>query len=56
MICPKCDKEMEIDDIDYNFDGCQDEYWKCNDTCQCMAIVKVRYGKVCKVEYIMEHD
>ena len=53
--CPKCGKEMECVDIDYNFKGNQDEYWECDDICLCTALVKVRYGKVCKVEFI-EHD
>jgi len=53
--CPICGKEMEIDDIDYRFDGCQDEYWKCETCGEASAFVKVRYGKVCKTEY-NEHD
>ncbi len=53
--CPKCGKEMEIDDLDYRFDGCQDEYWKCENCGEFSALVKVRYKKVCKVEFC-EHD
>ena len=49
-ICPDCGGQMEIDDIDYRFKGCQDEYWIC-EKCRATAFVKVRYGKVCKTEF-----
>lgn len=26
-VCPKCHKQMKLDDIDFNFSGNQDEYW-----------------------------
>lgn len=53
-VCPKCKQEMELDDIDYNFKGCQDEYFACF-KCYTGCNVKVRYNKVCKVEYYDEH-
>lgn len=50
LICKTCGKEMILNDIDYSFKGCQDEYWLC-EKCFVGAFVKVRYGKVCKIEY-----
>lgn len=47
--CPVCGKTMELDDRDYRFSGCQDEYWKCPDDCS-SAFVKVRYCKVISTE------
>lgn len=44
--CPICGKEMYLDDIDYNFDGNQDNYFVCNYDCPTSAFQKVRYGKV----------
>ncbi len=41
---------MIPDDRDYNFDGCQDEWYVCeNENCEVSAFVKVRYGKICRV-------
>lgn len=48
--CPICGNLMELDDIDYNFDGNQDEVYCCFD-CNTTAFVKVRYSKVVKTEY-----
>lgn len=48
--CPKCKKLMYCDDIDTHFEGCQDEVLLCDD-CSTTAFVKVRYSKVCKIEY-----
>lgn len=52
-ICPICGKVMELDDIDYNFKGNQDEVYCCYD-CNTTAYVKVRYSKVTKTEYVDE--
>lgn len=49
-VCKTCGKEMILDDVDYDFEGKQDEYWLC-ETCFDSVFVKVRYGKVCKAEY-----
>lgn len=27
--CKKCKSEIEVDDVDFNFQGCQDEYLIC---------------------------
>lgn len=43
--CKKCHSYMYLDDVDYSFQGCQDEYWFCPKCESCMT-VKVRYGKV----------
>ena len=48
--CKKCGNLLFIDDIDYNFEGCQDELLIC-DKCNLTYFVKVRYGKICKVRY-----
>ena len=48
--CRVCGNEIIVDDVDYNFDGCQNEYLIC-DNCNKAIFVKVRYGKICKVEY-----
>ena len=43
--CPICEEEMELDDVDYNFEGNQDNYFICkNDNTS--SFQKVRYGKV----------
>lgn len=49
-ICNKCKKPMILDDVDYSFDGCQDEYWLC-EKCYDSVFVKVRYRKACKITY-----
>ena len=46
--CRRCGERADLDDIDYNFRGCQDEVWVC-DRCRVMLHVKVRYGKVISV-------
>lgn len=43
--CVFCKSEMKLDDIDYNFEGCQDEDWYCP-KCHAALFVKVRYNKV----------
>ena len=48
--CKTCGKEMFMDDLDYNFKGCQDEYWIC-ENCYDSLFVKVRYDKVVKTIY-----
>ncbi len=45
ILCPICKKPIELDDIDYRFDGCQDEYWGCPD-CSTSAFIRVRYSKI----------
>lgn len=43
--CPVCGEEMELDDVDYNFYGNQDNYFICNnDNVSCYQ--NVRYGNV----------
>lgn len=49
-ICPKCKKEMELDDIDFDFPGKQNNYWLCN-KCHSSAFDKIRYGKLWKREF-----
>lgn len=44
MICKYCGKEMILDDEDFQFEGCSDEYWLC-ENCSASCLVKIRYGK-----------
>lgn len=48
--CNKCNEQMYLEDVDYNFKGNQDEYWQCNN-CGNSCFIKVRYGKVCKIKF-----
>lgn len=48
-ICRVCGKPMSLDDIDFNFKGNQDEYYDCPYAHE-SALVKIRYGKVVKIE------
>lgn len=43
--CKKCNSYMYLDDVDYSFQGCQDEFWFCP-KCSSLMTVKVRYNKV----------
>lgn len=44
-VCPNCGKQMEIDDIDFRFQGNQDNYWTC-ETCGLIGTIQeIRYGK-----------
>ena len=45
--CPICGRKLEVEDIDYNFEGCQDEMLTCA-KCELVFEFKVRYGKVLK--------
>lgn len=45
--CPICDSGLETYDIDYNFEGNQDEYANCNN-CHTSFIFYIRYGKLWK--------
>lgn len=44
-ICRSCKCQLECDDIDYNFEGNQDEYWFCPQ-CGRYLFAKIRFGKV----------
>ena len=46
--CPYCGHDMELDDVDYNFDGCQDNFYVC-EHCHSDLVEKIRFGKVWKV-------
>ena len=49
--CPKCYGNLIIDDIDFNFKGNENDYCIC-EKCNSSIFIKIRYGKVCKVEII----
>lgn len=51
--CQHCKKEntLEIDDIDFNFKGNSDETFICKN-CKYTTWVKIRYGKICKVQLL----
>lgn len=44
MICKECGAEMYLDDKDYMFKGCYDNYWNCT-KCQTSCIEKIRYNE-----------
>ena len=46
--CKRCGTKVELDDIEYNFAGNQNEWLYCP-KCNEWIIIKVRYGKICKV-------
>lgn len=50
MICKYCGNEMELDDIDKKFEGCEDRYYVCNH-CYAAGTEKIRYFKLCGKEY-----
>lgn len=50
MKCKDCNKEMHLDDVDFNFKGNKDNYWFC-DICGMFAFEKIRYGKTVKIEW-----
>ena len=47
--CKKCNRPMELEDIDYNFEGNQDEIYSCE--CGLACFVKVRYGKIVNIKW-----
>ena len=49
--CRKCNTEMILDDIDYNFEGNEDRYYLCP-KCHSYLIVKVRYRKIIRKTFI----
>lgn len=53
--CPQCGSEMKLDDIDYNFKGCQNNYWTC-ENCETSAFERIRYGKAVSIEFDMGGD
>lgn len=42
--CHFCGHEMVLDDCDFNFKGCKDNYWFC-ENCESFTYEKIRYGK-----------
>ena len=51
--CPKCNLPLTYDDIDYNFEGNQDEYSSCP-KCNLAYKFKIRYHKVCNTYMVTE--
>ena len=47
--CPICGEELEVDDIDYKFEGNQDEYSTCNH-CHTSFLFYIRYNHVWKYD------
>ena len=54
-VCQKCGNQVNVEDIDYQFDGCQDEYVFC-EKCNEDIFVKVRYGKICRIHREKRED
>ena len=55
MKCKFCNSEMRLNDVDYNFKGCKDNYWIC-DNCMASAFEKIRYNKSICVEFSESED
>ena len=57
--CPLCGEKLDCEDIDYNFEGNQDEYSTCNH-CHTSFLFYIRYGHVWKYDktkmYFNEKD
>ena len=49
--CKYCGNDMFLDDKDYNFKGCYNNYWLC-EKCGASAFEKVRYGNRFTVEWL----
>ena len=45
--CPICKSKLEHEDIDYNFEGNQNELSKCNN-CHVVFVFYIRYGHLWK--------
>ena len=55
MLCPVCKNEMVLDDTDYNFKGCYDNYFICENKC-CSCVDKYRFGKHFVTEWCFDRD
>lgn len=53
--CPNCKINFLIDDVDFNFKGNENDYCYC-EKCGLNALIKVRFGKVWKIEYYKEGE
>lgn len=54
--CPICNStNFYCYDVDYNFEGNQDEYWECED-CRLSVFVKVRFHRIVNVDYLPEQE
>lgn len=47
--CKYCGRDMELDDCDYQFRGCEDDYFICD--CGASCRVKIRYNRVCREDF-----
>jgi len=52
MICKYCKKEMELDDTDFNFKGCYDNYWLCS--CGVDCVQTVRYNETYYLDWFKD--
>lgn len=50
MICRYCKNEMELDDCDFQFKGCEDNYWVC-EHCHASCLEEVRFFKTHKATW-----
>lgn len=48
--CKYCGTLMNLDDVDYSFEGNEDRYYVCP-KCNALLLVKVRYKKIQKKIY-----
>lgn len=42
--CKECGSRMYLDDKDFKFKGCYDNYWNC-ENCQTSCIEELRFGQ-----------
>ena len=55
ITCKECGSKMYLDDKDFNFKGCYDNYWNC-EKCQTSCIQEVRFGQPYKEIWHSENN
>lgn len=53
--CPKCNDNVIVEDVDYNFKGNEDDYCYC-DNCKVNFLIKIRFSKIYNVEIFKEDE
>lgn len=53
--CKECGKEMYLDDIDFRFKGCFDNYFIC-ENCQTSCIEEIRFNQSFKEHWHSENN
>lgn len=55
MKCKECGSNMYLDDKDYNFKGCYDNYYNC-EKCSTSCIEEIRHNKSFREIWHSEND